>query len=251
MKTHTSLLLISCLSFMFVSISDVACQERTIHIDIPVPPGYTRVEYQIGGFTHWIQHLPLKKSTDIIGYRNIIISSNDLNVWAVVDMPLMFVNQDLEQCADYCMRFWSEYHRANNLLDRLFLFDYNGNKKMFRDSGYSFRKFLKQAFAYSNSHSLKKGCVKIQPDELRPGDMLVQNKTGGVGHVSMILGVCTNKNSDKLYLVGYSYMPAQEFHIVKANDFDGVAGWFKLEGVNHHLIGFGPMVYRRFQPYTE
>lgn len=250
MKT-ISLLVVVSLSFMFIHINCVACQERTIHSVIPVPSGYTRVEYQAGGFTHWIQHLPLKESTDIIGCRNQIISSADQFVWAVVDMPLLFVSQNLEQCADYCMRFWAEYHRAKNLLDRLYLFDYNGNRKMFRDSGKTFRRFLQWSFAYSNSHSLKRGCAEIQSDELSPGDMLVQNQTGGVGHVSMILDVCVNKDGAKLYLVGYSFMPAQEFHIEKANDFDGVAGWFTLEGAKHHLLGFGLMVFRRFQPFSR
>ena len=166
-------------------------------------------------------------------------------------MPLLFVNQDLEQCADYCMRFWAEYHRANSLLDRLYLFDYNGHRKMFKESGRTYETFLKLRFAYSNSYSLKKGCREVRSDELRPGDMLVQNRTGGIGHASMIVDVCVNNDGEKLYLVGYSYMPAQEFHIERAGGGNGVAGWFTLEGAKNHLRGFGPVVYRRFEPLPE
>jgi hypothetical protein len=164
-------------------------------------------------------------------------------------MPLMFPG-DLEQCADWAMRFWAEYHRSADKLDKLYLFDYNGRKKTFKASGKTFRKFLKWAFDNTNSYSLKKGCAEVKPEELRPGDMVVQNEKGGIGHVSVVMGICEGQNGKALYLLGFSYMPAQEFHIEKAPEGYGKEGWFTLEGYYRYLndyMNLGQPVLRRFE----
>jgi hypothetical protein len=231
--------------------SHVFCQVNTVSAGIAVPDGYERIEYPEGSFSSWLQNLPLKSSTEIVKYDGGKVWGALYRVWAVVDKPLLF-QQDLEQCADYCMRFWADYHKESGLLNRLYLFDYNGNRKMYAKSQKSYRSFLKWAMAYSNSHSLKKGCRKVNPDSLQPGDMFVQNQTGGIGHASLIVDVCRNQDGKKLYLVGYSYMPAQEFHIEKAKSKYGQDGWFSLEGffkyLEHHPLGrYGEPVFRRFE----
>ncbi len=165
-------------------------------------------------------------------------------------MPLLF-RSNLEQCADFAMRFWAEYHRVAGKLDQFYLFDYGGNKKQFKLSGQSFVQFLKTSFANSNSHSLKQGCKPVKPDELIPGDLFVQNERGGVGHVSVIIDVCQSKEGKRLFLIGYSFMPAQEFHIEKAEEKYGIQGWFTIEGYTQYLkeyLDFGKPVLRRFEP---
>ncbi|TFG60977.1 MAG: hypothetical protein E4H36_11175, partial [Spirochaetales bacterium] len=89
-----------------------------------------------------------------------------------------------------------------------------------------------------NSFSLLKGCTPVKTGEERPGDMFVQNETGGIGHVSMIVDACENGAGQELFLVGFSYMPAQEFHIEKAGDEYGTGGWFTLEGYRKFLGDF-------------
>ena len=81
-----------------------------------------------------------------------------------------------------------------------------------------------------------------------PGDCIVQNDDGGIGHVSMILSSCHNAAGDIYYLIGFSFMPAQEFHIENAMQF-GKDGWFTLHGYYEFLknhLDLGEPVLRRF-----
>jgi hypothetical protein len=120
---------------------------------------------------------------------------------------------------------------------------------MYSSSGKSWTGFLKWAFSYSNSYSLKKGCLPIQETDVIPGDMFVQNSDGGIGHVSMVVDMAESKDGKKLYCIGFSFMPAQEFHIEKASDNYGQGGWFTLQGFYQYLDDFlamGKPVLRRF-----
>ncbi|MCK4766062.1 MAG: hypothetical protein KAW12_27940, partial [Candidatus Aminicenantes bacterium] len=233
--------------FFFFFFCCLTVSAKTID-SIPLPGGYTRLDYPAGSFSDWVQALPLKNNKEILRHDGGTVGFDFYDTIAVVDMPLLF-SGDLEQCADYCMRFWAEYHKAKNLLPNLYLFDYNGSRKPFSASNKSFKNFLKWAFAFSNSHSLKKGCKTIKEAELRPGDMIVQNERGGIGHVSMIMDICETKTGQRLYLIGYSFMPAQEFHIEKAAEKYGSSGWFTLAGYVSYLSDFldlGKPVLRRF-----
>jgi hypothetical protein len=251
----TSVLKITALIlFSLLPVHTTYSQQPTIASQIPVPNGFVRKSFPQGSFSQWIQNLPLKKSNQILAYNGNAINDPSrnvialYNVFAVVDMPLLF-KTDIEQCADYCMRFWAEYHKSINKLDKLYLFDYNGNKKLYSSSGKSWSGFLKWAFSYSNSYSLKKGCAEIKEGNAAPGDMVVQNESGGVGHVSMIVDMAESKEGKKVYLIGFGFMPAQEFHIEKAADTYGFGGWFTLEGFYRFLDEFldlGKPVLRRF-----
>lgn len=216
--------------------------------DMPVPSGYGRMEYADSSYSAWIQRLPIKDDNIILGYDGEPIGSSFYNVLAVVDLPMLF-GTDLEQCADWCFRFRAEYHKQTGHLDRLHLFDYNGRRRYYRDSGKTYTGFLKWVMNNSNSYSLKKGCLSIDSTELRPGDMLVQNQRGGVGHVSVIADACRNDRGQVLYLIGYGFMPAQQFHLEKAGADQGQGGWFSLTGYREYLrqhFDFGEPVYRRF-----
>jgi hypothetical protein len=223
-------------------------QAGSIKYNIPVPAGYARATYPSGSFSDWIQNLPLKDRPIILNYQGQAVQSGFYNVWGVVQMPLLF-RSDLEQCADFAMRLWAEYHKASGKLDQLYLFDYSGHKVYFKQSGRSFPGFLKWAFANTNSYSLKKGCLPVEPRQLRPGDLFVQNERGGIGHVSVILDLCRSREGKELFLIGYSFMPAQEFHLEKATDAYGIQGWFTMEGYIRYLrdhLNFGEPVLRRF-----
>lgn len=215
--------------------------------EIRLPFGTERVRFPNGSFSDFVQNLPLKSESTLWTYKkqNIIKRYDTV---AVVDLPLLF-QDDLEQCADYSMRVWAEYHKQKNHLNRLYLFDYNGNRKRFSESGLSYNSFLRKAFASSNSYSLKKGGSVVSEKDLRPGDLFVQNETGGIGHVSVILDSAENKKGEKFFLIGFSFMPAQEMHIEKAPSDFGSAGWFTYRGFIAHLnesYPYGTPVLRRF-----
>ena len=98
------------------------------------------MESKPGTFAHFVQHLKLKKSRDIKTWKGETIDQG-FDILAVVDLPLLY-KQDLEQCADWAMRLWAEYHKASDALNKLTLYNYDGSKKNFRGSGESFVKFL-------------------------------------------------------------------------------------------------------------
>ena len=221
----------------------------TLAGSISTPAGYQRKICADGSYSRFLQTLPVKKDNRIAAFNGSFI--RDFNVFAVVDLPLLF-KQDLEQCADFAMRLWAEYHKRANILDRLYLFDYNGKRKSFTGSGQSYATFLKRSFANANSYSLKRGSEPVASEsDLVPGDMLIQNENGGIGHVSVVMDVCEASGKPRLYLIGFSFMPAQEFHLEQATAGRGVGGWFTLEGYKDFLdeiLPFGPPVLRRFGP---
>ncbi len=215
---------------------------------IQVPHGYWRQSYPKDSYSNWMQNLQLKAQPIILNYRGQAVEPGAYSVYGVVQMPLLF-QSDLEQCADFAMRFWAEYHKTAGNLDHFYLFDYSGHRISFANSGKSLEQFLKWAFANTNSHALKIGCKPIAADQIAPGDMFVQNERGGIGHISIVLDVCRSPQGRKLFLVGYSFMPAQEFHIEKAGTKYGMDGWFTFEGYIQYLLdnlNFGKPELRRF-----
>ena len=215
---------------------------------IPTPLDFSRTVPEEGSFSDWVRRLPLKKGLEVMDYRGHRVHTGFDSIFAVIDKPLLF-DQNLEQCADFAMRLWADYHKETDQLETLTLFEYDGTGKPFRTSGQSYNEFLRTAFAFSNSYSLKAGCAEVDPENVGPGDLIVQNERGGIGHVSMILDECRSEDGRRLYLIGYSYMPAQEFHIEKAGDEYGKDGWFSMEGYYRYLadhLDLGTPVLRRF-----
>jgi len=205
--------------------------------DIELPAGYTRISYPDSTYSGFIQRLELKDNRQIVTWDGYELQDSDriYNIMAVVDMPLLF-EENLEQCADFAMRFWYEYHLKQDSLDRLYLFNYDGTKVKFKGPEMPAEKFLRYHMAYSNSYSIKAGASEISDSELAPGDMFAQNRNGGIGHVSIIVDAAENSNSEKIYLIGFGYMPAQEFHIERSSK-PGRMGWFSLKEYKDFLDG--------------
>lgn len=216
--------------------------------DISVPAGCSRLVFNDTTYAGWIQGLPIRNDKRIQRYDGSYMPEGYYNVMAVIDLPMLF-RDDIEQCADWCFRFWSHYHRGRNRLGSWYLLDYNGQRRYFSKSGRSFNGFLKWAMNNANSHSIKSGCMSVDTSDIQPGDMLVQNLNGGIGHVSVVMDVCRDPKGAKFYILGYSFMPAQQFHIERAGEEYGSGGWFTLDGYYRYLernINFGPPVIKRF-----
>lgn len=211
---------------------------------IPVPNGYERIRYDKKSYSHYLQSLPLKESRKIYKWNGKKVFGVLYNIYAVVDKPLLF-KSDLEQCADFCMRFWADFHKNQNKLDKLYLYDYSGKKKYYKRSNKKYKSFLRWHMAYSNSFSIKNGANQVQTKALKPGDMFVQNKDGGIGHVSLVVDSAKNKNGKQIYLIGYGFIPAQEFHIEKAQTGYGLGSWFTKKGYEKYLSEFP------FSPYGK
>ncbi|MDZ4727889.1 MAG: DUF4846 domain-containing protein [Leptospira sp.] len=230
---------------LIISISNSLNAKEINELDLP--NGYLRVKYENGSFSQYLQKLPLKSNHSILSHNKVNLSSR-YNSLGTIDKELLF-SDDLEQCADFTMRLWADFHKDSNKLNDLYLFKYSGDKFYFKNSKLTYQKYLRKSFASSNSYSLKKGAGSINKTQLRPGDLFVQNETGGIGHVSIILDHAKKSNEPDLYLIGFSFMPAQEMHIEKAPNSRGKNGWFTYLGFIEHLLEeypYGTPVLRRF-----
>lgn len=241
-----SLRVTATLCLLFVSELVLA---RTL-ADLPAPSGFKRSTVISQSYAEFLRNLPLKETNEIVMWDGEKIPALS-STMAVVGLPLLF-SEDLEQCADYAMRLWAEYLRSIDALASLSLYDFYGNKKPFSSSGKGFNDYLNWHMKYSNSYSIKLGGEKVNPlTELSVGDMIVQNDSEeSIGHVSVILDEAVNSAGRKVYLLGYSFMPAQEFHIEKAGSAYGFEGWFTdnnlFEYVDSAFGAFGEPVVRRF-----
>jgi hypothetical protein len=222
--------------------------------DLPAPPGYIRTTDASGSFAAWLARLPLKSDNLIRFYNGKIFKDHHYNLLAVLHKPLLF-REDLEQCVDFCLRLWSDYHFEQAGLDQLYLFNYDGKKIFYKTfvpasgTGDAFLSFLKAGLAWTNPYSITLGAQRITPADARPGDCVIQTVGRSRGQASLILDECVNREGDRLFLIGFGFSPAQEFHIEKAPLEFGPGGWFSLEGyfryLNIHYAFYGkPALFR-------
>ena len=212
--------------------------------DIPEPPGFTRTADAPGSFAAWLLRLPLKNDRTIRLFTGEILHDNHYDVLAVVDKPLLF-REDLEQCIDFCLRLWADYHYETGRLDQLYLFSYNGSKVYWTDFRKTsspsatlestYRDFLKNGLAWTNPHSITLGAQRIASSDAQPGDCIIQTVGRLRGQASLMLDECTDGRGNRLFLIGFGFSPAQEFHIEKAPPEFGAGGWFSLEGYIRYL----------------
>ena len=170
--------------------------KNSLKRQIPVPKGYKRVTVGRDSFSEWIRYLPVKKrSLTIYSYKGRKINRGFYSVWRVLDIPLYF-RQDLEQCADWGYRLWFEYQRESGHVSSLWLSDYNG-RKVFYSFWRKGRKkpnlihFFRWTCMYANTYSQKRGLYRVTNEKyLVPGDLIVQNEHGRIGHTSIIFDIC-------------------------------------------------------------
>ena len=155
--------------------------------------------------------------------------------FAVVDLDTG--SRDLQQCADAVMRLRAEYLWSQEHYDQL-SFNFtngtpapwrkweqgfrpvvNGNKVSWQQkatpaSDYdSFRKWLDRVFVYAGSASLARELDRVgQPQQVRAGDVFL--KGGFPGHAVLVLDVAEDNQGNRVFLLGQSYMPAQQFHVL-------------------------------------
>ncbi len=90
----------------------------------------------------------------------------------------------------------------------------------------SFRAFLHHVMTYAGTLSLSRDLPTQSLAKLAPGDLLVQG--GSPGHAVVILDLATHPDGRRLVLLGQSYMPAQEFHVLKNLSGREYSPWFEI-----------------------
>ena len=203
---------------------------------IAPPKGYERVAISDHGFGAWLRRLPLGKvDAPVKLYNGSLKPNQDAHV-EVVNLDVGRGN--LQQCADAIIRLRAEYLYSQKSYETL-VFNFtsghpaswinwrNGERpivsgqhvswklKASRIDDYdNFRAYLNNVFTYAGSASLAKELKKVEdPALIQPGDVFIEG--GFPGHAVLVLDVAENQHGHRVFLLGQSYMPAQEFHILK------------------------------------
>lgn len=198
------------------------------------PTGYVRVPAGDGSFARWLRTLPLHEGRPAVRYYNGKPKKRDVHA-AVVDLDVG--NRDLQQCADAVMRLRAEWlYSRKRYGDAAFNFTsgdrcafakwsegwrpkIRGNKVDWvrtgkRGTGYdNFRGWMQTVFIYAGTASLERELDRIKPRAVEPGDVWI--KGGHPGHAVLVLDVAEHPDSGKrVFMIGQSYMPAQDFHVL-------------------------------------
>lgn len=213
----------------------------------PAPAGFERVPLQANSFACWLRHLPLKDAdAKVLLYptEKGIAKANQAAGVAVVALDVM----PYQQCADAIIRLRCEYFWATGRADALVFHFTSGDACSWRawrsglrpvvsgsrvswrktgpaDSGRKhFVRYMHTLMAYCGTASLREELRPIRCEDLSVGDVIIQG--GHPGHAVLVLDIVVDDAGTRKMLLGQSYMPAQEFHVL-ANP--GASGpWYDL-----------------------
>jgi len=190
-----------------------AATAEPLEARFPPPPGAARVAVADGSFGDFLRRLPLRpRGARVHLFDGSDKPRQDVHA-AVVDLDVP--PRDLQQCADAVMRLWAEYRYARGAVvafhpdpgkPRALTFDARTHDPR------AFEKWLIRVFADAGSASLQ---AELRPvaGAVEPGDVLIQG--GYPGHAVLVLDVAVAADGRRFLLLGQSYMPAQEFHVLK------------------------------------
>lgn len=197
------------------------------------PPAQAkRVAVADGSFGAWLRHLPLlPEGAAVHLFDGRIKPRQDVHA-AVVDLDVG--KRDLQQCADAIMRLRAEYLYAAARGEDIRFHPEPGRVLAWQGGDRAaFEKYLMRVFAAAGTASLAAELSRPGPQAaLAPGDVLIQG--GHPGHAVMVLDAAEDGAGHRFVLLGQSYMPAQQFHVLRnpaggawfdaaALDGDGIA----------------------------
>jgi len=211
------------------------------------PSGTVRMVVDQGSFPHTLRHLPLKPAgTPVLLYSGRPKSTQAVHA-AVVDMSTG--TRDLQQCADAVMRLRAEYLYTNGQEDAIAFNFTNGFRASWKrwHAGERIRvigntcswvsggaqdrshaqllKYLELVFTYAGTLSLAKELGSAAEKPLLAGDVFIQG--GSPGHAVLVLDVAQHPDGRKFFLLGQSYMPAQDFHVLRNTNDAQNSAWFE------------------------
>ncbi len=219
---------------------------------LPPPVGFKRTEVSPGSFAHYLRYLPLKAvGSPVLLFDGTPKARRDVHA-AVVDMPTG--KKDLHQCADAIIRLRAEYLFANDRQEEIAFNLTNGFRvpwSRWRDgervrvngntttwystdavdgSHAQLQRYLEFVFIYAGTLSLSKELQPAAELPMEAGDVFIQG--GSPGHAVLVLDVAYHPSGRTAFLLGQSYMPAQDFHVLK--NLKGIANgaWYFLDEVS-------------------
>lgn len=191
----------------------------------PPPARAERVPLLPQGFGAWLRHLPLLLPASPVLLFDGTKKPNQRAHAAVValDVP----QRDLQQCADAVMRLRAEYLLALGRPQEIRFHPDPGKPRALAYTGSAdqreeFMRYMLRVFSAAGSASLQAELARVT-GPARPGDVLIQG--GYPGHAVMVLDVA-EAGSRRYLLLGQSYMPAQQFHVLRNNTDAALSPWY-------------------------
>ena len=240
-----------CITMFTASIEQKTIQATgtTIETRILPPNGFSRDKSDEKSFAYYLRTLPLKPQGYKVHLFDNSVKTNQDGTIAVIDMEIG--NTDLQQCADAVIRLRAEYlWKQKRYTDIHFNFtsgeqiDYvkwaEGNrfkvigskikweKKANKDYSYiTFRKYLDKIFMYAGTASLTRELQSVPIANIQPGDVFIHS--GNPGHAMIVLDVVSNPTTkQKAFILGQSFIPAQEIEIVKNPNDNANSPWYMV-----------------------
>ena len=204
-----------------------AITELNVVSDIPLPPGFKRVETSRDSFGHWLRDISLKKDKQVHLYDG-SLKKNQSVQFAVLDIPVG--KRDLQQCADAVMRLRAEYLYSHKKFDEIKFTDNAGTIYLLNPAANrtEFENYLENVFGWCGSASLEKQLKPVDTiSKIFPGDVFIRG--GFPGHAMIVADVAINDKGERIFLLAQSYMPAQDIHIVKNPMDRKLSPWYKVD----------------------
>ncbi|HYV64892.1 MAG TPA: DUF4846 domain-containing protein [Myxococcales bacterium] len=222
MRFRAALLVLAGLGYPFAK----ADREDLAHRIAP-PTGAVRTRLDPGTFGDWLRHLPLlPEGAQVHLYDGRLKARQDVHA-AVVDLDVG--NRDLQQCADAVMRLRAEYLWAAGREGEISFHPQPGKATALAWTGgrdrRAFAKFLIRVMAQAGTASLAAELAPVGQRPLEPGDVLIH--PGYPGHAVLVLDAAQGADGRRYLLLGQSYMPAQQFHVLRNASDPSLSPWFE------------------------
>ena len=212
-----------------------------------LPKDYIRKAVDSNSFTHYLRRLSLFPLEHQVRYYDGNIKESNGVYCSVVNLPIG--TRDRHQCADAVMNVRAHYLYSIQDYERIHFNYTSGFKasysewrkgKRIRVSGNnvnwyqtdkesksynSFLEYLQNVYSYAGTYSLDKELIKVKEEEIQPGDVFI--KGGFPGHAILVLDVARHIDTgEKIFLLGQSYMPAQELQVLINPSSPELSPWY-------------------------
>lgn len=193
-----------------------------------LPQGAQRLAAPPGSFAQFLRQLPLRPpATPVLLFNGQSKRNQEVHA-AVLDIDTG--TRDLQQCADAVMRLRGEFLWSQARSQQACFVSAAGKKLQFGGGGYpAFRRWMDTVFTWANTGSLRKQMVPVkEPAKAEPGDVFIVGAGGGLpfGHAVLVLDVAQDSAGQRWLLLGQSYMPAQDIHVLKNTAQPRHGVWF-------------------------
>lgn len=224
-------------------------EQNTNESRFSTPTNYQRIKVADHSFADYLRKRPLKGKGAHVQYYNGMNKPNNHIYEAVLDQEIG--NKDLHQCADAIIRLRADYFWQNQAYDSIKFDLTNGDNIAYRpwregkrvvvtsnktkwiqkrepnEDYATFWSYLEFIFTYAGTASLEKELMAIPISSMKIGDVFIQG--GFPGHAVMVLDMAIHEETKgKVYMLGQSYMPAQEFQVLVNPNDRSMSPWYHL-----------------------